>query len=136
MRKGTLQFAMAAALLGLGANTVKAETPVAGPSNNTVELRVVNNNAAVVRVFVQDARGGVHQLGRVAGSDFGILEIPGALVAQGDVTIRVYPSEPTGSLLGEQDGIRTKGMTLKLGDAVHLFLEPQLSRSQVEVQRG
>lgn len=137
MKKGTLQVAVAvAALMGMGAATVKAETPVAGPSNNTVEIRVINHNAALVRVFVQDAKGGTHELGRVAGSDFGILEIPGALVAEGAVTIRVYPSEPVWSLLGDQDGIRTKAMSLKLGDAVNIFLEPRLDRSQVEVQRG
>lgn len=136
MKKGTLHVAVAAALLGLAATTAKAETPVAGPSNNTVELRVINHNAAVMRVFVVDAHGGMHQLGRVAGSDFGILQIPGSLVAEGSVTIKVYPSEPVWSLLGDQDGIKTKAMTLKLGDAINLFLEPRLERSQVEVQRG
>lgn len=137
MRKGTLHVAMAtAALLAVGAAGLKAETPVVGPSNNTVELRVVNHHAAVVQVYVQDARGRIHALGRVASADFGILQIPGTLTAMGEVEIKIYPSEPVGSLMGGPDGIRTQKMNLKLGDAVNLFVETSLTASQVEVERG
>lgn len=77
MKKGTLHVALAAAIMGLGATSAKAETPAAGPSNNTVELRVINNNASTVRVYVMDASGRLHRLGRVSSSDFKILQIPG-----------------------------------------------------------
>ena len=136
MRKGTLYVAVAAALLGIGANSVKAENPVLGPSTNTLELRVVNNNVAVMRVYVQDARGKMHHLGRVAGSDFRILQIPGEIAAMGDVQIKAFPSEPVWSLQGASDGIRTRDITLKLGDSVNLFLETNLEDTQVEIEKG
>jgi hypothetical protein len=136
MMKGTLHVALAAALLGLGATSAKAETPVAGPANNTIDLRVVNNNASMVRVYVVDASGKLHQLGRVSRSDFKILEIPGALIAKGDVQIKVFPDEPVWSLQGGADGIRTRSLSLKLGDAVNLFLETNLDQSVVEIAKG
>ena len=136
MKKGTLHIALAAAIMGLGATSAKAETPVLGPSNNTVELRVVNNNASIVRVYLVDANGKIYRLGRVAQSDFRILQIPGDIAAKGDVQIRIFPEEPVMSLMGESDGIHTRGLDLKLGDAVNLFVETNLNDSQVEINRG
>ena len=136
MRKGTLHAAVAVALLGLGATSVKAETPAAGPANNTVELRVVNHGTAAVRVYVVDASGKLHGLGRVWTDDFKVLEIPGDIAAKGDVQIRVFPDRPLGSLQGEADGIETRSLSLKLGDAVNLYVESRIDASQVEVAKG
>ena len=136
MRKGTLVTAVAAALLGLGATSAKAEPPVLGPANNTVDLRVVNNHASPVTVYVQDARGRPHYLGRVGSSDFKILEIPGRFTAMGDVKIQVFPWEPAWSLLGEAAGVATNGLPLKLGDAVNVFVETDLAMTQVEIEKS
>ncbi len=136
MKKGTLLVAVAAALAGLGATSAKADTPVLGPSTNTVELRVVNNHASRVMVYVQDAQGRLHSLGRVASADFKILQIPGQITAMGDVQIKIFPSEPVWSLLGDAAGVGTRGISLKLGDAVNMFVETNLYESQVEIQRG
>lgn len=136
MRKGTLNIAVAAALLGLGATAAKAETPVAGPASNTIEIRVVNNNASTVRVYAVDASGRMYRLGRVASSDFKILQISGDVAAKGDVQIKVFPDEPVWSLRGDADGIRTNGLKLELGDAVNMFLETNLDESQVEIAKG
>ena len=136
MRKGTLHVAVAAALLGLGATSAKAETPVAGPGNNTVELRVVNNSTTAVRVYVMDANGKLHGLGRVWTDDFRVLEISGDITAKGDVQIRVLPEQPVGSLQGEADGIESGALSLKLGDAVNLYVESRINRSQVEIAKG
>jgi hypothetical protein len=136
MRKGTLVTAVAAALLGLGATSAKAEPPVLGPANNTVDLRVVNNHASPITVYVQDAKGRPHYLGRVGTSDFKILEIPGNITAMGDVKIQVFPWEPAWSLLGETAGVATNGLPLKLGDAVNIFVETNLAETQVEFEKG
>jgi len=137
MKKGTLQIAVAAAaLMALGATSAKAEPPVLGPANNTVDLRVVNNHATTVRVYLVDANGKTYSLGRVAEADFRIMQIPGDVAAKGDVQIRVFPDEPLGSLSGASDGICTGDLTLKLGDAVNLFVETNLGQSQVEIHRG
>lgn len=136
MKKGTLHVAVAAAALMLGATSAKAEPPVLGPANNTVDLRVVNNHATTVRVYLVDANGKTYSLGRVAEADFRIMQIPGDVTAKGDVQIRIFPDEPLGSLAGNSDGISTRDLTLKLGDAVNLFVETNLDESQVEVHRG
>jgi len=136
MRKGTLVAAVTVALLqGLGATSANAE-PVMGPANNTVDLRVVNNHASPVTVYVQDARGRPHYLGRVATSDFKILEIPGDIAAMGDVKIQVYPWEPAWSLLGESAGVATKLLPLRIGDAVNIFVETNLLATQVELEKS
>jgi hypothetical protein len=136
MRKGTLHVAVAATLLGLGATSAKAETPVAGPGNNTVELRVVNNSTTAVRVYVMDANGKLHGLGRVWTDDFRVLEISGDIAAKGDVQIRVFPDQPVGSLQGEADGVESGSLSLKLGDAVNLYVESRINQSQVEIAKG
>ncbi len=138
MRKGTLHAAVAVsiALLSLGAISAKAETPAAGPGNNTVELRVVNRGAAAVRVYVVDATGKLHGLGRVWTDDFKVLEISGDIATKGDLQIRVFPDEPVGSLQGEADGIETRLLSLKLGDAMNLYVESHITESQVEVAKG
>ena len=136
MRKGTLVAAVAAALLGLGATSAKAEPPVLGPSNNTVDLRVVNNHASPITVYVQDAKGRPHYLGRVGTSDFKILEIPGNIAAMGDVKIQVYPWEPSWSLLGESAGVVTRNLPLKIGDAVNVFVENNLLNTQIELEKS
>jgi hypothetical protein len=135
MRKGTLVAAVTVALLGLGATSANAE-PVMGPANNTVDLRVVNNHASPVTVYVQDAKGRPHYLGRVATSDFKVLEIPGDIAAMGDVKIQVYPWEPAWSLLGESAGVATKLLPLRIGDAVNIFVETNLLATQVELEKS
>ena len=135
-RKGTLVAAVAAALLGVGATSVKAEPPVRGPANNTVDLRVVNNHPSPVTVYVKDANGRSHYMGRIASDDFKILEIPGAIAAKGDVSIEVFPSEPAWSLLGESAGVKTNTIPLRIGDAVNVFVETSLLNTQVEIEKG
>ena len=137
MRKGTLVAAVAAAaLMGVGATSAKAEPAVLGPANNTVDLRVVNHHASPVTVYVQDANGRPHYLGRIGSSDFKILEIPGAITARGDVRIELHPSGPAGSLLGEPAGVKTAEIPLRIGDAVNVYVQPSLLQTKVELEKG
>jgi len=136
MRKGTLHLAIATGLLALGATSAKAESPVLGPANNTLEIRVINNNASPVRVYVQDAHGRMHNMGNVARSDFKIMEIPGEITAMGAVQLKIVPNEPVWSLAGESAGVRTRDLTLRIGDAVNFWLETDLTDSTVEILRG
>lgn len=132
MKTGMLRIAMAAALLAASTGVAKAETKP-GPANNTLEIRLINNNASVVRVYVQDANGRMHNLGRVGRSDFKILEIPKTIADMGEFQIKVFPSEPVWSLLGDGTGIRTSGLDLHLGDAVNFFVETDMANSKVEI---
>ena len=136
MKKGTLHVAIAAGLLALGANSAKAEPPVLGPANNTLEIRVINNNASPVRIYVQDAKGKLHGMGTVASADFKIIEVPGAVTAMGAVQLKLVPNEPVWSFAGDPDGVRTRDLELKIGDAVNFWVETELTDSKVEIIKG
>ena len=131
MKTGTLRIAVATAILALGTTAAKAETT--GPANNTLEIRVINNNASVVRVYVQDANGRLRSLGRVGRSDFKILEIPKGIADMGAFEIKVFPDEPVWSLLGNPSGVRTRPLDLKLGDAVNFWVETDMTASHLEI---
>lgn len=134
MRKtGALGIAVATAIMAVGASAAKAET---GPANNTLEIRVINNNASVVRVYVQDANGRMRALGRVGRSDFKIMEVPAQIADMGAFEIKVIPDEPVWSLLGEPDGVRTRPLELKLGDAVNFWVETALTDSHLEILKS
>jgi len=136
MKKGTLHLAIAAGMLALGANSAKAETPVLGPANNTLEIRVINNNASPVRVFVQDAKGKLHRMGTVASVDFKIVEIPGEITELGPVQLKLVPNEPVWSFAGDPDGVRTNDLDLHIGDAVNFWVETNLTDSKGEIIKG
>jgi hypothetical protein len=136
MRKGTLQMVIAAGLMAVGANSAVAETPVLGPANNTLEIRVINNNASPMRVYVQDAQGKLHRMGSVASADFKIVEVPGEITALGAVQLKLVPNEPVWSFAGEPDGVRTRDLDLQIGDAVNLWVETNLTDSKVEIIKG
>jgi len=131
MKTGTLRIAVATAILALGATAAKAETT--GPANNTLEIRVINNNASVVRVYVQDANGRMRSLGLVGRSDFKIMEVPQQIAEMGAFEIKVFPDEPVWSLAGDPAGVRTRPLDLKLGDAVNFWVETALTDSHLEI---
>jgi hypothetical protein len=127
-------MAVATAFLALGAASAQAETP--GPANNTVEIRVINNNASIVQVYIQDANGRMRSLGRVGRSDFRVLEVDRNVAELGAFQIKVFPDEPVWSLQGAPDGVRTRPLELQLGDAVNFWVETALTDSHLEVIRG
>ena len=131
MRKGTLSIAVAACLMALSAGTAKAETK---PEGN--EIRVVNRHATTVRVYVQDANGGRHLLGRVAASDFKVMTVPEAISAMGDVQIKVYPVAPFDALTVGVDGVKSRDITLQGSTAVNMYVECDLQSSTLEIAKG
>ena len=136
MRKGTLHLAVAVGMLTLGANSAQAETPILGPANNTLEVRVINNNSAPMRVYVQDAKGRLHRMASVASADFKIIEVPGEITALGAVQLKLIPNEPVWSFAGAPDGVRTRDLKLKIGDVVNFWVETRLTDSKVEIIKG
>jgi hypothetical protein len=134
-RMGLLRIALAGCFLALAAPAAQAAQPTA-PDGRGVEVRVINNNAAVMRVYVEDAKGSWHHLGRVARSDFKILEVPDEIVAMGGVQIRLIPSEPVWSFQGEPDGVRTRYLYIATGDALNVWVENDLLDTYVEIIRG
>ena len=135
MRKGTLGVALAVCLTALNAGIASAQTRSAATAADH-ELRVVNGYGTTVRVYVQDADGGLHMLGRVAAADFKILKVPAALTAKGMVQIEVYPIPPFEALTPATDGIETRRIELNGATAVNMYVESELLRSVVEIANG
>ena len=134
MTKGTLSVALAACLVAFNAGTAKAETEPVAPADH--EIRVVNRHATTVRVYVQDANGGLYLLGKVGASDFKIMTVPAKLAAMGAVQIKVYPVAPFEALSRGVDGIQSRNIELRDYDALNMYVECDLHRSVVEIARG
>ena len=132
-RMGALSVAMAACMATLAAGTVEAAT-VAPAADH--EIRVVNRHATTVRVYVQDANGGLHMLGRVAASDFKVMKVPAEIAAMGKVEIKVFPVVPFQALTMGVDGVQSRGIALDGKDAVNLYVECDLQRSTLEIANG
>jgi hypothetical protein len=134
--RGTFQLFTAAALLALGANAAQA-AQIAGHGDGgaTHELRVINNSAGSVEVYVQDAKGHMHRLAKVARSQTGVLEIPEEVTESGAFQIKVLPDAPAWSPWTSGAGMRTHDLKLPEGAAINLWLEPDLRESTVEVPR-
>ncbi|HKJ01648.1 MAG TPA: hypothetical protein VJ997_04315 [Longimicrobiales bacterium] len=138
MKKGTLHLAVAAGLLALGANSVEAETPVTAPAS-TLEVRVINNNASPVQVYVRDGMGKLHRMAMVASADVRIVEIPSEITGLGALQLKIVPSQPVWSYAGGGDpmyAIRTHDLDLKSGEAVNFWVEDHLPDSRVEIVKG
>ena len=134
--KGMCRVALMMGLVAFSAASVEA-AQLKGPADDaTHEVRVVNNYQSPVLVYVQDANGRLHLLGRVARGKFKVLEVSSEIADMGDLRLKVYPNEPVGSLIGNTNGIKTRELSLQDGDAVVMWLETDLTQSMIEVQKG
>ena len=132
-RMGALSVAAAACMVALSAGPAKADNTA--PTGDH-EIRVVNHHATTVRVYVQDANGGTHMLGRVGASDFKVMKVPAAIAELGQVQIKVFPVSPFEALTQAVDGIQSRGIALSGKTAVNLFVECDLKHSSVEIAKN
>lgn len=136
--------ALAAAALSFGAapaSALSSASPadgstVAGPDAVGHELRVVNNHMTEVRVFVTDAAGRTHHLGRVRRGQYKVLNVSADIAAKGPVQVKFFPADPAWSPMTTDRGIQTSDIDLADGQAVHAFLEAELTGSVVEIASG
>jgi hypothetical protein len=133
--KGMYRVALMMGLVASSAASVEAAV-IDGTPDATHEIRVVNNYVSPVRVYVQDAQGRLHQLGRVGRGRFKVLKVSNEIAELGDFRLKIYPSEPIGSLVGDDDGIKTRELALEAGEAINLWLETDLTQSMVQVEKG
>lgn len=107
------------------------ETVAAVPA----EVRVVNNHTYRIRVVVVDARGRHHSLGRVMNTQARIFALDEDLVGAGPLSVKVFADEPVWSAANSDEAIRTQELSLNEGDAVYVWVEADLTRSQIVVGR-
>jgi hypothetical protein len=136
MMKGMYRVALMLGMAVIGATSVSAAV-VSGPDDDTThEVRVVNNYQLPVMVYAQDAEGRLHNLGRVARGQFKVLELSSEVTEMGELRLKIYPNAPAWSLIGNEDGIRTKDMSLEDGQAINMYLESDLTQSMIQVEKG
>ena len=136
MMMGMYRVALLMGLVAFSAASAEA-AELNGPGDDaTHEIRVVNNYQSPVRVYVQDANGRLHLLGRVARGQFKVLEVSSEIAEKGGFRLKIYPNEPVWSLIGNTNGIKTKEFNLQDGDSITMWLETDLRQSMIEVQKG
>jgi len=132
--RGVFEILAVAALLTAGVQPASA-TPARGvDSPRGHAIRVMNNSATAVHVFVQDARGRVHDLGRVASDARETLMAPTELA--GPFKIEVRPVAPVWAPWTSPEGIGTHALNLPDGATVNFWVETDLRNSRIEIPRG
>ena len=128
----------AALMMGLVAGMVApisaAETGEPEVGYDT-EIYVMNNHLSDVRVYVEDAEGRLHNLGRVARGAFRHVDVP-AEVSAHDYRIKVFPATTAWSPIPDDFGIKTSPLSNDRDRQVTMWLEADLTQSIVEIDRG
>lgn len=122
-------------LLALVAGSaVPARAQVRGTGDEaTNQIFVANHSVTPVRVYLEDAAGERHELGRVDRGDTSMLEASDGLTTGGDFRVVVQPCEYTQF---SRDPVSVKTEKLGGAETVILWLERDLSHSKVEVRQG
>jgi len=115
---------------------VKSAARTVGPELETdTEIYVVNNHLVDVRVYVEDAEGKLHNLGRIARGTLRNIQVP-AECAGGDYRIKIYPTAPVWSPVSDEYGVKTNPLNNERDRQVTVWLEADLTQSLVEIDRG
>ena len=134
MMKRMSGVAMLLGLIAMSATSVEA-ADLNGPGDEAgSRIVVVNHSTTPVRVFLQDAEGGLHPLGSVERGEAKTLEAPAEIVDGGEFSVRVQPTY----VQHRKDPVTIKTRELRVdGDeTVVLWLERELDQSKVEVRAG
>ena len=132
--KGIKRVALVLALTAASAVSVQA-AETNGPEKDGTDVYVVNNHLTDVRVFVEDADGRLHNLGRIARGELRNIEVPTDIAAR-EFRIKVYPTAPVWSSIADDYGVKTNPLDASRDRMVTVWLEADLARSLVEIQRG
>ncbi len=134
MRAGSRK-ALVLSLAAFGATSLEA-AEITRPDDGLGDgVRVVNNYGDMIRVYAQDAEGRLHKLGRVARGALVEFELPEELL-QDAFRIKIHPSQPVWSSNGDDFAVKTNPLNLA-GDAdVTVWVDPELTNTVVEMQRG
>ena len=132
-------YRVALALGFVAANAVSVEAAqtygTTDEIDTDIEVRVMNNHLVPVRVYAEDSEGKLYRLGRVARGKLGTFTVPTEL-AESTFRIKVFPSNPLGRPIGAEYGVKTNVLDFDRDHGITIWLEPDLSRSTVEIDRG
>ncbi len=132
--RGMKRVALTVVLAAVAAVPASA-APTVGPEANDTEIYVVNNHLVDVRVYIEDAEGRLHSLGRVARGALRNIKVPEEC-AGSDFRIKVFPSAPVWSPVSDDFGVKTNPLNNQRDRLVTVWLEADLTQSLVEIDRG
>ena len=135
--RSAYRLAVMAGLVAFSPASLEA-ADVAGPADppDGGAVRVINNYIAPVKVYVEDADGKVHELGRVRRSHAEVFEISSEIAGLGAYRIKVFPNEPAWAPVTDDFGVRTRDLALADGEVLNFWVEPDLTKSKLEFARG
>lgn len=132
---GMKRVALSMVLVAIAAVPASA-APTVGPElGNDTEIYVVNNHLVDVRVFIEDAQGQLYNIGRVPRGGLRNIEVPAECVG-GDYRIKIFPTSPVWSPVPDDYGVKTNPLNNERDHQVTVWLEPDLTQSLVEIDRG
>lgn len=128
------RVALMMALLAVSAVSVQA-AEVPAPATVGPDVYVINNHQTDVRLFIEDADGKLHNLGRLGRGELKNVQIPEAIAAR-EFRIKVYPTGPVWSSISDDYGVKTNPLDSARDRTVMVWLEADLTQSLVEIDRG
>ena len=133
--RGLSRMAFLMGLVAMTAAPLNAAQAGTTADETETEVFVINNHLVDVRVFAEDADGKLHKLGRVARGQLGTFDIPGTVSGE-SFRIKVFPTSPVWSPVPDDFGVKTNPIDARRDRQVRVWLEADLARSMVEIERG
>lgn len=128
------RVALMMALVAVSAVSVQA-AEVPAPESMGPDVYVINNHRTDVRVFLEDADGNLHSLGRIGRGELKNIQVPEEIAAR-SFRIKVYPTAPVWEPISDEYGVKTNPLDAGTDRMVTVWLEADLSQSLVEINRG
>ena len=122
-------------MLGLMASSAVAAQAQSTRTGDDTQVFVANNSVTPVRVYLQDAAGEQHELGRVDRGGTSMFDVSDETAVEGDFQIVVRPCQFR-QFSRDPVSVRTKTLEVENDETVILWLERDLSRSKVEVRQS
>lgn len=133
--KKMLRVALLMGLMTMSAVSVEAREVDSPGDEMTTQVLVINNSVTDVRVYIEDADGRLHNMGRLTRGSLTSFDVPEEL-ARGEFRVKVYTAAPPGSRFAHDEGVKTNPLRTERDRQVRVWLEADLPSSIVEIARG
>lgn len=133
MRK-MIRVALVAGMMMMSVASVEAREVHSPDDEMATQVLVMNNYLTDVRVYIEDDKGRLHHMARLARGSVASFEVPSEL-ANGEFRVKVFPAAMPGSRLADDKGIKTNPLTADRDHQVRVWLEADLPSSIVEIAR-
>lgn len=133
MRK-MIRVALVAGMMMMSVASVEAREVHSPDDEMATQVLVMNNYLTDVRVYIEDSKGRLHHMARLARGSVANFEVPSEL-AEGEFRVKVFPAAMPGTRLADDKGVKTNPLTAGRDHQVRVWLEADLPSSIVEIAR-